>query len=244
MNIVADLHTHTLASQHAYSTLSELAEYAAKIGLRAIAIADHAPALPDSACLWHFGNMRVIPRRINGVYIIRAVEANILNENGELDMPEHYLKRLDYVIASFHEPVFQPADEKTHTKALEGVLKNPYVNTIGHPGNPNFKFDYEYIISKCNEYGKTVELNGHSSRARRGSEECCFEIAKICKKHNVPVFINSDAHICFDVGNVGLALELAGKAGISQDMIINADFKALRQYFIDKKGLDISEDIQ
>ena len=46
--IIADLHTHTLASSHAFNTVTEMARAAREMGYRALAITDHAPAMPDS----------------------------------------------------------------------------------------------------------------------------------------------------------------------------------------------------
>lgn len=47
MKILLDTHTHTLASTHAYSTVLEMAKYASEAGMEAIAITEHAPAIPD-----------------------------------------------------------------------------------------------------------------------------------------------------------------------------------------------------
>ena len=102
MKIKADLHCHTVASTHAYSTVIELAEQAKQAGIEVIAITDHSPAIPDAPHIWHFENIKTIPRIINGVKILYGVEANILNLKGELDMPERLLKRLDIVVASIH----------------------------------------------------------------------------------------------------------------------------------------------
>ena len=55
MDIKTDLHTHTLVSQHAYSTVIENVKYAAENGVEAIAVTDHAPGTPDGAHDWHFG---------------------------------------------------------------------------------------------------------------------------------------------------------------------------------------------
>jgi histidinol phosphatase-like PHP family hydrolase len=41
MDLAADLHVHTVASGHAYSTIAEIADEAARKGLDAIAITDH-----------------------------------------------------------------------------------------------------------------------------------------------------------------------------------------------------------
>ena len=45
MEILVDTHSHTIASGHAYSTLSEMARAAAAKGLQALAITEHAPQL-------------------------------------------------------------------------------------------------------------------------------------------------------------------------------------------------------
>lgn len=102
MALVADLHCHTTASGHAYSTVTEIAAQAAALGLRAVAITDHGPALPGSADMRHFENLNLLPAHILGVRILRGVEANIINAEGGLDLPDSLLEKLDVVIAGFH----------------------------------------------------------------------------------------------------------------------------------------------
>ena len=48
MQIIADLHTHTLSATHAFNTLDEMAAKAAALGYAALAITDHGPAMPDA----------------------------------------------------------------------------------------------------------------------------------------------------------------------------------------------------
>ena len=50
MKILADTHTHTIASGHAYSTVDENARWAAEQGLRLLALTDHAPAMQNTTC--------------------------------------------------------------------------------------------------------------------------------------------------------------------------------------------------
>ena len=54
MKILTDLHTHTLASTHAYSTLKENIDMAKQMGLEAIAVTDHGISMEDAPHLWHF----------------------------------------------------------------------------------------------------------------------------------------------------------------------------------------------
>src|SRR5512145_2794968 len=103
MKIIADLHTHTIASGHAYSTVNELVTVAAAKGLSAIALTDHGPSLPGGPHIYHFGAMRFIPGEIAGVRVLRGCEANITGLDGSIDIPENYLNRLEFVMAGFHE---------------------------------------------------------------------------------------------------------------------------------------------
>ena len=74
MRILMDLHTHTVASGHAYSTIMENAKAAAEKGLEGIAMTDHGPAMPGGAHLYHFWNLTALPQQIAGVRVLRGVE--------------------------------------------------------------------------------------------------------------------------------------------------------------------------
>ncbi|GFP38274.1 putative hydrolase, partial [Candidatus Hakubella thermalkaliphila] len=97
MRILADLHVHTLASGHAYSTIEEIAAAAAAKQLEVVAITDHGPAMPGGPHEYYFGNLWVLPAEVGGVTILRGAEVNILEEHGRLDLPEVLLKQLDIV---------------------------------------------------------------------------------------------------------------------------------------------------
>ena len=84
MKFVADTHTHTISSGHAYSTLDELVKEASKKGLEVIAITDHTPAMPGGAHAFHFANLRIIPKEMYGVRILRGAETNIMDYEGHI----------------------------------------------------------------------------------------------------------------------------------------------------------------
>ena len=102
MEILIDLHNHTIASGHAYSTMEEMISRAKKKGVKILGISDHAPALEGGPNIFYFGNLFVVPREIDGLILLKGVEANILDFEGNIDVPERFLKRLDYAIASLH----------------------------------------------------------------------------------------------------------------------------------------------
>ena len=67
MEFTLDLHTHTVASGHAYSTVQEMAKAAADKGLKGLAITEHAPEMPGTCHLYYFQNLRIVPRKRFGI---------------------------------------------------------------------------------------------------------------------------------------------------------------------------------
>ncbi|POB67068.1 phosphatase, partial [Vibrio vulnificus] len=91
-----------------------------------------AESMPGAPNYWFFANQRVLPRFLEGVAILRGVEANILNTEGEIDLPLSVDPNLDWAIASFHEPVFAPSNKEAHTQALLNVIQGGRIDALGH----------------------------------------------------------------------------------------------------------------
>ncbi|MGR5236490.1 PHP domain-containing protein [Vibrio alfacsensis] len=222
MELKVDTHTHTYASGHAYSTLIENAKLAKQNGLSMFCTTDHAESMPGAPHYWFFSNQKILPRFLEGVAVIRGVEANILNIEGEIDIPHSVDRNLDWVIASFHEPVFIPANKATHTEALINVIKSGRVDALGHLGNPNFDFDFSEVLSCAKAHNVAIEINNTTLKgnSRVGSVDRCHEIAQIGKQLGVFFTTGSDAHFCHDVGDLGLVSELMDSVGIDTCKVI------------------------
>ncbi len=222
MNLVIDTHTHTYASGHAYSTLIENARLAKENGLQMFCTTDHAESMPGAPHYWFFSNQKILPRFLEGVAVIRGVEANILNIEGEVDIHPSTDSKLDWAIASFHEPVFRPANKACHTEALINTIQSGRVDALGHLGNPNFDFDYERVLQCALEHNVAIEINNTTlkGQSRVGSVERCHDIARVGKELGVYFTTGSDAHFCHDVGNLSLASELLDKVGVSAEKVI------------------------
>lgn len=236
MKLLVDIHCHTVASGHAYSTITELAEEASKKGLKLIAMTDHGPAMPGGPFIFHFGNQRVIPDYIKGVRILKGIEANIMDFEGSLDMEDRYLERLDIVIASFHEVCTAPGSVEENTAALINAMKNPMVDIIAHPGNPNYPIDIDKFIEVAHETETLIEINNSSfTVSRKGSEENCRRIAAKAKEKGVVLAAGSDSHVSFDVGNFNKVNEVFEELNMPESLVINTDPQKLIDY-LNKKG--------
>ena len=129
MNILVDVHTHTIASGHAYSTITENMQAASRKHLKMIAMTDHTPGMPGSTHPFHFDNLKAIPDEMFGVRLLRGAETNIINYEGDVVLAEQTLRGLDLVLASLHPPCIEFADEETVTSGLEKVMENKEIYT-------------------------------------------------------------------------------------------------------------------
>ena len=123
MRPLMDLHTHTLASGHAYSnsTLKENLEEAKKMGLKVLGTSEHARMMPGTAPLIYFQNVKVIPKEVDGIRLYNGIEANIFDEHGSIDVEEPILSKMDYIIASLHTPCIANLGIVRNTAALVGA---------------------------------------------------------------------------------------------------------------------------
>ena len=219
----ADLHTHTVSSGHAYATAREMIAAAAESGLEMIALTDHGPAAPGSCGPLHFANLRAIPRRVDGVTVLRGVELNAIDAKGTLDLPERILGRLDWIIVSLHNITIPSMEGRDCTELYLALAEHPMIDMIGHPDSSNYPFDMERVVPVWAERGKVVEINEHHAfDFGPENQENARRLAELCARHGAWVAVNSDAHTCWDVGRSARGLALLEEAGFPEDRILNA----------------------
>lgn len=230
---ILDTHTHTLASGHAYSTIRENAQAAAKKGLELLAITDHAPKLWGSCQTIYFQNLKVVDRHAYDVELLMGVELNILDEQGNIDLPLRTLKQMDLTIASLHVPCFIPGSREFNTEACVNAMKNPFVNILGHPDDPRYPVDYRALVQAAKEYEVLLELNNSSLRpggSRKNARGFDVEMLKLCMEYQTPIVIGSDAHVDTDIGRHDEALELLEEIGFPEELAVNRSVEELKKY--------------
>jgi len=215
-----------------------MVQQAQNLGISLLAITNHGPATPDGAHPWHFANLCCVPRKIGDVYVLRGAEANLINYNGTVDIPEHVLRRLDWVIASIHAPSLVAGTEDDHTNTYIKALENPLIDMIAHSGSPSYSYDIDAVLETAKRYDKVIEINNNTFRIRKKNVENCFRIAKRCAELKVRIAITTDAHSLYELGNTENAWELAMQAGVSEDQIVNLNAERFLTYLCERKGFD------
>lgn len=225
-----DLHTHTIASGHAYSTLKENLEEAKKMGLKVLGTSEHAKRMPGTAPLIYFQNFKVIPKEVDGIRLYNGIEANIYSETGEIDVDESILPKMDYIIASLHTPCIGNLGIGGNTRALIGAIQNPNVTVIGHPDDDRYPVDHDELAAAASEYHTALELNNGSLNplsTRKGGRRNIIKMLEACKKYRTKVLMGTDSHICYEIGRFEDSMEVLREVDFPEELVINFDLERL-----------------
>lgn len=233
MKLLADLHNHTLASAHAYSTILENARSAADKGLALLAITDHGPALEDSPHPLHFMNYHVLDKNLFGVEMLYGIELNILDYEGKIDLEQPLLDKMDIVIASIHSFVTTPGSMQENTRAYCKAMENTKVNIIGHPDDGNVPVDFAELAKQAQKMGVALEVNNSSLKTaffRKNTRENLTAMLAQCERFGTYVSVGSDSHFAPAVGELSMAQELLEEVGFPQELVLNTQTKRLYEF--------------
>lgn len=222
--ILLDVHTHTLASGHAYSTLQEMAQAAAERKLEVLGITEHAPAMPGAPVSLYFRNLGVVPRQMYGVRLLLGSELNILDEQGSIDLEYDELRHLDLRIAGIHSLCWKPTSAQAFVEGYLHAMRNPWVQIISHPADSPFLLDFRPLVEAARETGTLLELNNSTLDSRRGkltAHDNFCQMLRLCREMEVPIILGSDAHISFSVADYHRALPLLEETEFPERLVVN-----------------------
>jgi len=224
MKALLDVHTHTIVSGHAFSTLQEMVHAAAEKGIQYLGITEHGPGIPGTCNPIYFRNIHVVPREIEGVKLLMGGELNILNYKGDLDLDEFYYKFMDIRIAGIHALCWEGATKSQNTDGMVAAIENPWTHIISHPGDGTAELFFEPIVLAAKRTNTLLEINSSSMKPVRGKTIATannLEILRLCKQHDVPVILGSDAHISYDIANYEYALPLLQQTDFPPELVMN-----------------------
>ena len=222
--IKLDVHTHTIMSGHAYSSLQEMVAAAQQKGLDILGITEHAPGIPGTCNPIYFRNLHVVPRQFGDLRLLLGAELNILDTKGTLDLGEYYYRMLDIRIAGIHSLCWQGGSIEENTDGMVAAIRNSWTHIISHPGDGTAKLLFEPIVLAAKETRTLLEINNSSLNPNRQKESALrnnLEILRLCKRYDVPVILGSDAHISYDIANYCFIWPLLQETDFPDDLILN-----------------------
>ncbi len=224
-DIRGDLHMHT-SETDGVNTIHEMAEAALARGLKYIAITDHSKNLAmtngmdDQRALAHVKRIREVDSQMHGrIRVLAGIEVDILAE-GELDLADETLARMDIVIASVHSRFDQSIEQMT--ERILRAIENPYVKILGHPtGRKVLKRDpyavhIDTILKRAAELGVAVEHNANPARADLNDLHL-----RLAKQHGCKIVVDTDAHSIAELDQMRFGITQLRRAWLTAADILN-----------------------
>lgn len=226
--ILGDLHSHTNWSDGS-GTIEEMARAAIKLGRRYLAITDHSAGLKIA----HGLDKKKILRQIKEIdqvnekikseginfRLLKGVELNIL-ENGQVDLPDDILAKLDVAAAAVHHKFRMSKSEMT--ERICQAMENPHIDIIAHPtgrliqSREGYQLDFEKIFNKALETKTVLEINACPNRLDLNDEHIRQAI-----KLGVKLSIGTDSHNLNQLWHLELGIAQARRGWAEEKNIIN-----------------------
>ena len=206
--------------------MEDIVKYLIEKGYRYLGISDHsksayyANGLKEDDIKRQHEEIDQLNEKYFPFKIFKGIESDIL-KNGDLDYNENILQLFDFIIASVHSSF--NLSEKDMTERIINAVKNPYTTIIGHPTGrlllyrEPYKLNVDLFLEAVAEYGKFIEINSHPYRLDLNWGNCIK-----AKEMGIKLFINPDAHNMNGFEHVKYGINVARKAGLSKNDIINS----------------------
>lgn len=226
MQTLLDVHTHTIVSGHAFCTLNEMIAEAQKHELTLFGVTEHGPAIPGTCTDIYFRNLHVVPRQYGNMRLLLGAELNIIDYEGNVDITNpNTLDCMDHVIAGLHLLCYTDGNREQNTSALIGAIENPRIHIISHPCDGTASdFDLEAVVLAAKRTDTLLELNSSSLNPVRHKElahPLFVKMLQLCKQHEVPIILGSDAHHTSAICDYRFALPLLEETAFPEALIIN-----------------------
>ena len=244
MRLISDYHTHSKYSRffHGRNKIMEMAISANAMGLNEIGITDHGFKHFFRTNKAKLKKARAEIDEINTwsrTKVLLGVEADIISEDGKLDVDNETLAMLDILVIGYHRMIktdfagffgnVSNTEEarKRCTKAFINAINSYPVTIVSHLDSV-LKTDLYEIGCACRDNNVLVEINNRHSKWTKEQVEAL--VASGCL-----FVVSSDAHRREDVGKVDNAFDIIRKFEIPTEYVINVEFS------LDEKSEDHKE---
>lgn len=218
--IEVDLHSHSHFSHCGLHSFIEMLTHAKNRGMKGLAITDHTNRFGARLNTTFFDRLF---DPVPGIRLLKGVEANVLDEEGEIDVPLHSLKHMDVVLLGYHPLLKAPWDKNKYTDRMVGLIeKFSFIDILTHLNQPEFPVDFLRIAQCAKEHGVAIELNNSKTAMGRCPDEMTFDMLQCVKETKCRLVVNSDAHALNEVGEDDAVQPLLQSANFPEDLILNS----------------------
>jgi DNA polymerase (family X) len=222
-------HCHTTWSD-GRGTMAEMAEGARERGWAYLGISDHSQAAAYAGGLspeqvrgqhaeidaWNRAHGGKGKRRFR---VLRGIESDVLAD-GRLDYDGALLGAFDFVVGSVHSGFSMP--EAQMTERVVRAVRDPRLSILGHMTGRlllrrgGYALDVDAVLDAAAEHGVVVEINADPARL-----DVDWRTAREAAQRGVVLAVNPDAHSVGALGVVQYGVNVARKAWLTADDVLN-----------------------
>lgn len=225
-DIRGDLHVHSDWGRGAHS-LADIAQAGQRMGYRYVAICDYV----SGSAAGHQLTPQMLAKQIKAIQQLNATlpasfrllagaEVEI-TADGNLDLDDNILGKLDIVTAAIHSGFKEP--QHKITSRLCKAMAHPMVNLLAHPTGrmlgrqetPNI--DIEALIEAAIETHTCLEINSHILRL-----DLPDRYVKLAKALGISFALGSDAHTIQEMRTMRLGVLTARRGWVEPLQLLNA----------------------
>ena len=223
-DIRGDLHVHSDWTDGTVS-IETMAMAAQARGYAYMALTDHsrrvamAHGLDPARLSRQVREIDKLNEKLKGFTILKGIEVDILKD-GQLDLPDSILARLDVVVASVHS--FFDLPREAQTNRVLRAMQNRHVSIVGHPTGrliderEPYDIDMERVMSAAHDLGCALEINAEPDRLDLNDIHI-----HAAKSKGVKVAISTDAHSVNGFQYMRFGIDQARRGWLTADDVIN-----------------------
>jgi putative hydrolase len=221
--ITVDFHSHSLASRCGVHTVVEMLTRARELGLTALAITDHGPALGSRINSVFFERL-VDP--VPGVRLLKGIECNLGERPGTTDLPFDYLRFCDVALIGLHVNTPKGRSAREYTDLLVAALEaNPFLDVVAHANSQEYPLDFHRLARAVRDLGRAIELNNSKTALCRVSSEVTESLIAACMRAACPVVVASDAHTLNEIGRDEAVRSVMSTMRFPEELVVNRTAK-------------------
>ncbi len=111
------------------------------------------------------------------------------------------------------------------------MMRNEYVDIIGHPDDGRFPVDFKELAREAKKTGTLLEVNNSSLRPegfRENAAENCRNMLDECKKQGTMIVLGTDSHMDADIAEYPYAYRILEEVDFPEELVANTSLEKLR----------------
>ncbi len=245
-DILADMHTHTIFSIHANSTIKENRDAAEKAGMKYIAITDHFYGDGSELNQKQEANrIAYLENRVNSlnnkVYIIGGAEFNLNQEMllwnkvkkinwRMIGLHSWFVDRENTTLNDIYGMFTEHADKYNAFAHIERELHKLDHGRHGDKPDSHIKNFLEKIVVFAKENNIFLEVNESTLINKEGGSDIRLEYwLKAAKENKNKISLGTDAHYCDEVGRFDNSINLLNRIGYEKEFILNCNDDMIKE---------------